>query len=268
MNILNVGGVRAALVGLALFGAAVWLPLAASAADEQKFDVLQIGTQQYQNVTVTTKTKDYVFILHSGGMANLKVKDLPAEVRYQLGYVDPAPPKTAKMAANDWAKQSWGKIQNPQVKAFEQELQQAWTTRQFRGMSLPQLTLQALWPFAFGLLAVYLFFCYCCQLIRRKTGKDPSALVWFPVVQMIPMLDAAGMSGWWFLGMFVPVVNLIGSILWCFNIAKARGKNAAIAIMLLLPILHLFAFFYLAFADRVGPRKQKQRVEIMTLEAA
>ncbi len=268
MNFLTCSGWRAAGLSVALLTCGLWLPPRVAAAEEQKFEVLQIGTHTYQNVTVTTKTKDYVFLLHSAGMTNLKVKDLPPDVRHQLGYVDPPPPKTAKSVANDWARQSLVKIQNPQVKAFEQDLQQAWASKNFHGVALPALTVQALWPFALALLALYLFFCHCCQLIRRKTGKDPSPLVWIPLVQMIPLLDAAGMSGWWFLGMFVPGLNLIGCVLWCFNIARARGKNAGIALLLLLPILHLFAFFYLAFSDSTAPKKDKRRVEIMTLEAA
>ena len=43
------------------------VPFGAIGAIEQTFDMLQIGTRTYKNVTVTTKAKDYIFILHSAG---------------------------------------------------------------------------------------------------------------------------------------------------------------------------------------------------------
>src|ERR1700681_4268897 len=57
----------------------------AGAADET-FNVLQVGTRMYTNVTVTTKSKTYVFILHSAGMTTIQVQDLPPEIQQKLGY--------------------------------------------------------------------------------------------------------------------------------------------------------------------------------------
>ncbi|HSU56865.1 MAG TPA: hypothetical protein VLT36_22590, partial [Candidatus Dormibacteraeota bacterium] len=40
-------------------------PLNSHAQMEETFPVLTIGTQSYTNVTVTTKARKYIFILHS-----------------------------------------------------------------------------------------------------------------------------------------------------------------------------------------------------------
>src|SRR6185312_10059353 len=53
---------------------------------EQTFPVLQTKTGSYTNVTVTKKTKDWIFILHSAGVCNVKASDLPTEARIALGY--------------------------------------------------------------------------------------------------------------------------------------------------------------------------------------
>src|SRR5678816_4794064 len=76
---------------LALFVACSTLANAGRGPD-LKFDVLQIGTETLSNVTVTTTNKDYVFLLHSKGMANYKVSNLPPDVLKKLGYFveDPA----------------------------------------------------------------------------------------------------------------------------------------------------------------------------------
>ena len=61
-------------------------PLGVVGATEETFDVLQIGTRTYTNVTVTTKAKNYIFILHAAGMASIKVSELPPDLQEKLGY--------------------------------------------------------------------------------------------------------------------------------------------------------------------------------------
>src|SRR5215468_3790538 len=62
------------------------LPLGANGQAEDRFPVLTIGTITYTNVTVTTKSKNYVMLLHSTGMANIKVSELSPDARQTLGY--------------------------------------------------------------------------------------------------------------------------------------------------------------------------------------
>ena len=112
----------------------------------------------------------------------------------------------------------------------------------------------------------YLFFCYCCRLICEKTGNPPGALIWLPVFKLFPLLRAAGMSPWWFLAYFVPVLNVIALVLWSLKIAQARVKSAWVAIFLLLPVTWFFAVLYLAFS--AAAPKEERVVEIMTLDAA
>lgn len=100
-------------------------------------------------------------------------------------------------------------------------------------------------------LALYLFTSFCMKLICVKAGHTPGALIWVPILQMLPMFKAAGMSGWWLLGIFVPILNLVAWIMWAFKITQARGKSVVVAIALLLPFLSFFAFLYLAFSK--GP---------------
>lgn len=258
--------------GLVLVGLALSLAIAPFAtinarAEEQKFDVLQIGTHTYKNVTVTTKSKDYVFILHSEGMANLKVKDLSAEVRQQLGYIDPPPPKSAATKANDWAKQSLTKIETTQVKAVERQFQ-ALEGKSVYGYRIPEFNPRLIWPIAAGLVALYLFFCYACLSLCRRTGKKPGLMIWLPVLKTFPLLDAANMPAWLFLALLVPGVNLIVASVWCVKIAKARGYGVGQGVLLMLPIINVLVFLFLAFGGGTAPRKEKRRIEIMSLEAA
>jgi hypothetical protein len=117
-------------------------------------------------------------------------------------------------------------------------------------------------------LAIYLFFCYCCKLICQKTGKAPGALIWFPALNVLPMLQAASMSRWWFVLCLIPVLNLVAYVTWCFKIVHARGKTLPLAILLLLPVGNFLAFLVLAFSEGSRQRSQEPRLEIIGLQTA
>jgi hypothetical protein len=63
------------------------------------------------------------------------------------------------------------------------------------------------------------------------------------------------MSRWWVLGLLIPVLNLVVQVLWCIKIVGARGKHVVWAILLILPLVNLFAFLYLAFSSDGGSRE-------------
>jgi hypothetical protein len=253
-------------MGMALAALLVLLPEIVTAAAAEKFDLLQIGTRTYTNVTVTTKARNHIFIYHAGGITSIKIAELPLGIKQQLGYAPAGAGRVATNTAVVWAKHEFAKINVLPFKQMNQKLgwKQSWE------------------PFARNLLAskmvfvvlgiallVYLLHCCCCMLICRKTGNPPGALVWLPVLQLLPLLRAAGMSSWWFLAYCVPLLNIVAQVLWCLNIAKARGKSAWVGILLFLPITCLFAFLYLAFSDGDPAEEEEQRgPRIVSLGAA
>src|SRR5215469_12609036 len=100
-----------------------------TARGEETFPVLQVGTQTYTNVTVTSKTSNYVFIVHSTGMQSVKIADLPPDIQDQLGY-HPAPPKiaateNAKIIAKQALAKVQSQVQSPAVKAAEAKVADA-----------------------------------------------------------------------------------------------------------------------------------------------
>ena len=248
-----------------------WLGLAPGRARsvEEKFDVLQVGTQTYSNVTVTSKAKSYVFILHAQGMASIKPAQLPPEVQEQLGYGPGGGPKPATNTAAAWAKREIAKINVPQVKELQQQIHEKINSKPPPALAALGLTGPRLIAAVLGVgLLFHLFGSYCWMLICRKTGNPGGILVWVPGLQIFPVLRAAGMSAWWVLAYFVPLLNLIAYILLCFKLANARGKSAWVGLFLLLPITSLFAFLYLAFSN--GGRTdedEEPETRIMTLEA-
>ena len=84
------------------------------------------GHELYTNVTVTTKAKNYIFILHAGGMTSLKVAELPPDLQQKLGYAAATAPKGPTNTAAVWAKKEIAKIDVPQIKDLGKQLEQKW----------------------------------------------------------------------------------------------------------------------------------------------
>jgi hypothetical protein len=226
-------------------------------------DMLKTRTDKFTDVTVYNRSKTDIFIRHSQGIASVKFTDLDPET---LALLNPsglsvktaAAPKSPAEAGTSKSLFAASEEDAPgsasKVKALEAQLGDQITPSLAKLealVSAPQ-NRNFLWTVGFALLLVYLFVCFCLKLICEKAGEPPGLLVWLPVLQLFPLLRAARMSGWWFVAWFIPVINLIAPIIWCFKIVDARGKNALVAICLLLPVTNLLALLYLAFSSGAG----------------
>jgi hypothetical protein len=251
-------------------GRALWLVLALGffaptllrAATEEKLDELTVGTQTYRNVTVTTKAKDYIFILHSTGMANIRFADLTPEQRLQFGFKPAAEKNTNTFSAGKWASATLNRIHAPQLNQIQSRATQGWTSFQRDWItSWPRFPVRKkLEIIGIGLLA-YLFHSFLCLSICRKSGSEPGLIVWIPVLQTFAMLGAAKMSPAWFLA--GPVAFLV----WSVRICKVRGKSLLTTLCLWFPLTSFFAALYLAFSDRARVQKEPA-INVMTLESA
>jgi len=208
-------------------------------AAEETLPVLQVGTHTYSNVTVTTKNPRYIVIMHSEGLASIKLKELSKETLKTLGYkVEEPPPASATKSFLPQNVELDPKIKDIQEKTVAE-------TKEF----VQRLDSKVLIAILGGIVLLYLFTCYCYMLICKKAGGEPGVLVWLPVLQLFPLLKAAGMSVWWFVLWFVPILNVGVTILWSVKICQARGKSSWLALPLLFPLTSIFTFLYLAFAD-------------------
>jgi hypothetical protein len=209
-------------------------------------------------------------------MSNVKIKDLDPNTLWKLGLgPEPARPAAAKPAAAPAAAQALpgGAAAEVEVEAtglseaeaaalaqLPPELQAQMQAAMAFQQGLPDIAISSINPVFIGVaiaivLFVHLFFSYCLKLIVEKTGQEAGFMVWLPLFQVFPMLRGAGMSGWWFLAFFIPVLNIVASILWCVKIVQARGKSVWVTIFLLLPVTNFFAFLYLAFSNGETPER-------------
>lgn len=264
-------------------GMGVWFGRAASfllillslngfAANVDTFTTLKVGDCTYQNVRVTTKGKNFIIISHSGGIASIKVSELPVEVLQKLGYVAPPKPKHHIKEGPMWAGLAIPKADAAVLQPIKAKLSQAWArtshawdkARLASKIQLLKHNRRAVIVAAAILLAAYGFHAYCCMLICQKTGNHPGLWVFVPLLQAFPLLRAASMSPWWFVAFLIPGVNLLAYVVWCLKIVEARQKTLPLAILLVFPLTSWFAFLFLAFSQGSVPGEDQISVEIMT----
>jgi hypothetical protein len=134
-------------------------------------------------------------------------------------------------------------------------------------------------------VAIYVLLSMCFVVICAKAGKPAPLLGWVPIAQIFALYRAAKMSPFWFVIMLLNVflqltiigvaftkglsqqalavagwaflafatVQLIGWVIWCFKICKARGKSPALGLVLLVPGVNLLGLAYLTFSGGSQP---------------
>jgi len=235
---------------------------------ESTFAVLQTRTGAYTNVTVTKKTKDWIFILHSAGVCNVKVSDLPDDALVALGYEKSADAK-GEAAKGSSANQQLAQLTHIKLEEVK-EFATGWRQNSKAEMAQVQAFITTN-PMAIcvvlGIAAlVYILISSCFWCICRKTHIAPGPLVWVPFLQLIPLLRAANMPRVWFFAYFIPIINIIPIIVFAVKIVKSRGKSPWVTFLLLLPLTTPFAFLYLAFSSSAPI--QIETNEILALETA
>lgn len=222
--------------------------LAWPAAAELSLPTLTTKRGIYTNVVITAKTERDIYIRHDGGIGNIKLADIEDdEALIALGLK--APPVKVEVAEPTTGETANVSTSAPSAQESQVARYQALALEKLKELKKYQPSMTVAGFILSTLLIMYLFGCYCLRLICVKAGHPPGFLIWIPLLQMIPAFRAAGMSGWWFLALFVPLLNLVAQIIWCFKITSARGKSIWVAILLLLPVFSLFAFLYLAFSS-------------------
>lgn len=107
-------------------------------------------------------------------------------------------------------------------------------------------------------LAFIVLFIVAGWKLFTKAGEDGWKIL-VPIYNLYVMLQIAGRPGWWLLLMFIPLVNLVVTIILYIDLAKSFGKDTAFALGLvfLAPIF----FPILAFGDSryIGPAGPEPR---------
>lgn len=111
--------------------------------------------------------------------------------------------------------------------------------------------LMALW---FVWLTVVILMIVAQWKVFTKAG-EAGWKVLIPFYNAYTLFRIAGRNGWWFLGLFVPLVNLFVTIMLSIDLAKHFGKSTVFGIVALW-LFSIVGYFMLGYGDAeyVGPK--------------
>lgn len=98
-------------------------------------------------------------------------------------------------------------------------------------------------------LAAHLGYCFCLKRICEKIGHEPGLLVWFPILNLIPRMQAARLP-LWLLALYLLVIPI--PFIFVYNwmmLCAARGKPAPLGLIVIVPLGFPVLVVLLAFAD-------------------
>ncbi|MBU0516422.1 MAG: signal peptidase I [Proteobacteria bacterium] len=97
------------------------------------------------------------------------------------------------------------------------------------------------------IVAFYVYYALALQAIAGKTGTPNGWLAWIPIANLVLMCQIGKKPVWWFILLFIPIVNIVFGILIWMAIAEARAKPNWWGIMFIVPVMNLVMPGYLAW---------------------
>ncbi|UCC45577.1 MAG: hypothetical protein JSU65_06575 [Candidatus Zixiibacteriota bacterium] len=116
--------------------------------------------------------------------------------------------------------------------------------------------------FPLAMIVGYLYFSYALYMIAKKLNHDNPWFAWIPILNTIQLIQMAYKPMYWFLLMFVPVVNLVCiAILW-IEVAKRCGHSPLVGFLTLIPPFSLVTIGMMAWSgnpsySQVSPPSQQ-----------
>ncbi len=103
-------------------------------------------------------------------------------------------------------------------------------------------------------LALYFYFSLCLFLIARKTDVAAAWLAFVPILQLWPVVGAAGKSALWIVLLLIPFLNIIIVIYLWMLIAERLGRGKIFGLLIaLIPVVNLVLLGLLAFKGQAAP---------------
>jgi hypothetical protein len=98
-------------------------------------------------------------------------------------------------------------------------------------------------------IAAYVYFALCLMVLAKKTGTKNEWMAWIPIANIFLMINIAKKPLWWFILIFVPLVNIVIAVILWMAIAERRGKENWLGILIIVPAIGILIPGYLAFFD-------------------
>lgn len=97
-------------------------------------------------------------------------------------------------------------------------------------------------------IAVYVYSAICVMRMAKKTNTENAWMAWIPIFNLVLLIQIARKPLWWIILFFIPLVNIVMTILVWMGVSKELKKPEWIGVVMIIPIANLVAMGYLAFS--------------------
>ncbi len=88
-------------------------------------------------------------------------------------------------------------------------------------------------------VVLYVWVVLCLYLIARKVDIPDAWFAWVPILNLILICRVADKPGWWFLLLFIPLVNIVVYLDIWMTIAEDCNRPAWLGVLMLIPVVNL-----------------------------
>ena len=86
-------------------------------------------------------------------------------------------------------------------------------------------------------------------LIAKKTRGGPPVMAFIPFLNILLMTSIAEVSVLWAVGLFIPIVNLVATVVIWMGICTRCRKEPLLGLLMLVPGVNVLLIWYLALSD-------------------
>lgn len=101
----------------------------------------------------------------------------------------------------------------------------------------------------FLVVLLYVYGSLCLQLIATKLGIGGLWMAWVPIANIFLIFKCAGRPYWWFLLLFIPIVNIFVTIIPWLDVTEKLGKSKWLGLLMIISPINLIFMGYLAFSN-------------------
>ncbi|MFZ2193574.1 MAG: DUF5684 domain-containing protein [Candidatus Moraniibacteriota bacterium] len=101
----------------------------------------------------------------------------------------------------------------------------------------------------FLVIIYYIYIAICLSKIARKTNTPNAWFAWIPIFNFLLALHVSRKPEWWVFLFFIPIINIIISILVWMGIFRALGRPEWLGVLIIITPINLIIPGYLAFSQ-------------------
>lgn len=105
--------------------------------------------------------------------------------------------------------------------------------------------------FFFG---IYFYFTFAQFKIAQKLNHPKAWHAFVPILNLLQFIQLAGKPMVWFIGLLVPIINIVMLVIMWMEIAKKTGYSSLVGFLTIIPPIGFITIGMMAFGSGSGPR--------------